>query len=99
MNFSTLLFIIVLSACGTGSRLAPTISTSDAMSETQELTEEQVMSMGRADSDLDGFSNNVDVCPAIANPGQIDRDGDGVGDLCDVCPTIAAPGYISGCLN
>ena len=57
------------------------------------------MSMGRADSDLDGFSNNVDVCPAIANPGQIDRDGDGVGDLCDVCPTIAAPGYISGCLN
>ena len=95
MNYSVLLFTIVLSVCNPDLPLST--GPSPTFSETQELTEDQVLLMGRADSDLDGFTNNVDACPAIANPDQIDRDGDGVGDVCDVCPNIAATGYINGC--
>ncbi len=35
------------------------------------------------DADGDGVGDEVDNCPAIANPTQIDRDGDGLGDACD----------------
>lgn len=44
------------------------------------------------DTDGDGICDDVDNCPAKANPGQEDRDGDGVGDACDNCPTVANPG-------
>ena len=36
------------------------------------------------DRDGDGISDNLDNCPALANPDQADDDGDGSGDLCDV---------------
>jgi hypothetical protein len=42
----------------------------------------------RADTDLDGFGDAVDVCPAVEDPGQEDRDVDGRGDRCDVEPLI-----------
>jgi hypothetical protein len=46
---------------------------------------------GAADSDDDGWTNDVDNCPVVANPLQEDADGDGVGDACDKCPSIANP--------
>jgi hypothetical protein len=38
------------------------------------------------DSDGDGVLNEVDNCPAVANPNQVDSDGDGFGDACDETP-------------
>lgn len=38
------------------------------------------------DGDGDAWTDDVDNCPAVANPEQRDRDGDGFGDLCDSCP-------------
>ena len=43
------------------------------------------------DCDGDGFFDESDNCPLIANPGQADADNDGAGDDCDVCP-----GTVSG---
>lgn len=37
------------------------------------------------DTDEDGAGDDVDNCPATANPDQADGDGDGIGDVCDVC--------------
>ena len=39
-----------------------------------------------ADTDGDGAADDVDNCPAAANPGQRDSDDDGRGDVCDLCP-------------
>jgi hypothetical protein len=36
-----------------------------------------------ADSDLDGITDCLDNCPAIANPTQTDCDRNGIGDVCD----------------
>jgi len=35
------------------------------------------------DVDGDGVDDEVDNCPAVANPDQTDTDGDGLGDACD----------------
>lgn len=35
------------------------------------------------DFDGDGFSDNIDNCPDVANPTQLDTDMDGLGDECD----------------
>jgi len=44
------------------------------------------------DYDNDGFLNEDDNCPCVANPDQIDTDSDGLGDECDNCPSDANPG-------
>ncbi|MBN1444414.1 MAG: thrombospondin type 3 repeat-containing protein, partial [Planctomycetes bacterium] len=41
------------------------------------------------DADGDGVLDDVDNCPAVANPLQEDGDGDGVGDACDNCAQVA----------
>jgi len=50
---------------------------------------------GVGDADGDGVCDNVDNCPAAANPDQADADGDGVGDVCDApddpCATDTTP--------
>jgi hypothetical protein len=38
------------------------------------------------DFDQDGIADDVDNCPAVANPSQADSDHDGIGDACDQCP-------------
>jgi hypothetical protein len=43
------------------------------------------------DSDLDGWCDVNDNCPAFADPSQLDVDGDGLGDRCDNCPFAANP--------
>ncbi len=35
------------------------------------------------DDDNDGFDDNSDVCPLVADPAQVDTDSDGRGDACD----------------
>ncbi|MBE3109770.1 MAG: VWA domain-containing protein [Acidobacteria bacterium] len=39
------------------------------------------------DADDDGIANEIDNCPAVANPDQADSDSDGVGDACEPTPT------------
>ena len=43
------------------------------------------------DYDNDGWEDDVDNCPFVANLDQNDSDGDGVGDACDSCPNAANP--------
>jgi MYXO-CTERM domain-containing protein len=41
------------------------------------------------DYDNDGYEDDVDNCPFVANTSQNDIDGDLVGDACDLCGNIA----------
>ena len=40
------------------------------------------------DIDDDGFSNQTDNCPSIANMDQADLDGDLIGDFCDLRESV-----------
>ncbi|MDX1779405.1 MAG: thrombospondin type 3 repeat-containing protein, partial [Thermodesulfobacteriota bacterium] len=40
------------------------------------------------DSDIDGISDGVDICPEEPNPGQQNSDNDSYGDVCDNCPNV-----------
>lgn len=44
------------------------------------------------DSDLDGFANLHDLCPAVPDPDQADADSDGLGDACDCGSGTPDPG-------
>lgn len=41
------------------------------------------LGMGVADTDGDGFADNVDNCPKTPNPTQLDANSDGFGNACD----------------
>lgn len=41
------------------------------------------LGMGVADTDTDGFADNVDNCKRTSNPSQLDSDADGFGNACD----------------
>ncbi len=47
------------------------------------------VNMCNLDLDSDGIPNEIDNCPAIANPLQSDFDLDDVGDSCDNCPELS----------
>ncbi len=47
--------------------------------------------MGRVDTDGDGWTDDEDNCPFLQNPEQADADGDGIGDACDNCPLVNNP--------
>ncbi|MEH6473839.1 MAG: thrombospondin type 3 repeat-containing protein [Halopseudomonas sp.] len=67
------------------------------------------------DTDTDGIEDELDNCPATANPEQLDLDNDGMGDVCDpdddndqvndafdICPTESALGQDAnsdGCID
>ena len=42
------------------------------------------------DQDSDGYADNADNCPAVANADQADADADGAGDACDTLPATYA---------
>ncbi|MDG2107042.1 MAG: DUF4856 domain-containing protein [Woeseiaceae bacterium] len=42
------------------------------------------------DGDADGYADNSDNCPLVANATQADGDADGAGDACDPLPTTYA---------
>lgn len=48
-------------------------------------TDSDSNSVCEGDQDCDGFPDDTDNCPAIANKGQYDSDHDGCGLLCDWC--------------
>lgn len=53
------------------------------------------------DSDNDGLSDELDLCPQVAGPidlkGCPDSDGDGVADYEDACPSYAGLASLNGC--
>lgn len=48
---------------------------------------------GSPDTDGDGYPDDHDDCPAVADPEQLDADGDGIGDACDSCRDVDHDGY------
>lgn len=53
----------------------------------------------RADADGDGVGDEIDNCPAVANPEQVDADADGAGAACDCADDDASvhPGRPETC--
>ncbi len=51
------------------------------------------------DLDGDGFLNEDDNCPDVANPDQTDFDWDRIGDACDTCPKDYDNNLDSSCLR
>ncbi len=64
----------------------------------EEMTEEE---MTKIDSDGDGLTDDVDLCPQVAGPHELngcpDTDADGVPDYEDRCPQTAGPAESRGC--
>lgn len=53
-----------------------------------------------ADSDQDGFTDELDNCPGVFNPDQFDADGDGLGTNCDDDDDAdGAPDATDNCVN
>ncbi|MCI5165544.1 MAG: hypothetical protein D3903_05480, partial [Candidatus Electrothrix sp. GM3_4] len=50
-----------------------------------------IFSVSNTDQDDDGFDDDADNCPFMANPDQSDIDLDGVGDVCDNCLSSGNP--------
>jgi predicted extracellular nuclease len=68
--------------------LTVTVTDAGGLTDTAEVTI-TVLAAGGADSDNDGFGDDNDNCPTVANPDQTDADGDGQGDACDAYPNDA----------
>ena len=82
---------------------ALTVTDPDGASDTVDF----IVQIVNVDEDGDGFDDNNDNCPDVANPDQADADNDGIGDACDTpdpdgdgdgvadgddnCPEIANP--------
>ncbi len=53
------------------------------------------------DSDNDGLSDELDLCPQVAGPIELkgcpDSDGDGIADYEDACPSYAGLAALNGC--
>ncbi|MEW5853268.1 MAG: thrombospondin type 3 repeat-containing protein [Myxococcota bacterium] len=52
----------------------------------EEINANRRAGFASVDDDEDGIPDDVDNCPAVANPLQEDNSGDGVGNACDRCP-------------
>jgi hypothetical protein len=86
-NGGTLVFHADFSTCGNGSVEAGEACDEGAANGQGACC---TQSCALVDADGDGTCDDLDVCPAAADPAQADADGDGLGDACDPCVTTTA---------
>jgi len=79
------------SAAGSVIRKSTKPAWSDAASAVAASDHDGLVLFLMTDQDGDAVADDVDNCPADANPGQLDGDGDGFGDVCDNCSMVSNP--------
>ena len=75
--------LVIISSAGTGPQNSEPTGTGSDLGVSGQFPVITPFTEVGPDSDEDGFPEQVDNCPKVANPLQKDGDGNGIGDLCD----------------